>query len=136
MTAIVIPRGEIGYATLVANATATTLTAVGGLSVTVAVGTRPIIVSFCGKLSNSVAASYTTLFLYEDGVAVQDLSKFFATAGINAPVAGFVRRMPAAGAHTYTVQLGSTDQAGGAGTGTGTLVASTAAPANLEVVEV
>lgn len=138
MTAITIPRGELGSAEITSTATTTSATAaaVAGLSVTVTTGTRPIRVDFSGLLSNSVAANYTNVLLFEDGVQILNLGTYFATASVNIPCAGFARRTPSAGSHTYTVEMANTNVGGGTTTGTASILAGATYPATLEVTEI
>lgn len=125
---------SLGYAEITSNFTQTGAgnSDVTGLSVTVTVGTRPIIVKFdAGGLSNSSASGLITL-------AIKEGSTILATAALGpGPAANCsfalsrdVRLSPSAGSHTYKINLGQII------TGNSTIGASATNPASIHVVEV
>lgn len=132
MAAITIPRGELGSAQVTSNVTTTSTSAVDltGATVTVTTGTRPVVVSFYGMVSHSVASKQFQLNLVQDGSSIQQANAFSVTAGGFVPIHIMVRVNPAAGSHTFKVQWQVVDA------GTGTVAGGGTFPAQLEVVEV
>lgn len=93
---------ELGYASITSDftGTATSLTDIPGLSVTVTVAARPIIVKFQADFASSNAGFLGGVYLAEDGTDIGVL----AGAGALAPTHGERRRAPAAGSHTYKLR--------------------------------
>lgn len=116
---------ELGYAQITADATraSTTPADVAGLSTTVTVGARPIMVIFdCNSVLNTAATGGVGVDILEDGVTIARLSEILATASNVTPGHREIRRTPTAGSHVYKIQLSAllsgtaTIKAGPAGT--------------------
>lgn len=122
---------ELGYAAVTANVTRTGAGTddVAGLSVTVTVGFRPIIVRVNALSINNSSASGVGNIQIKEGATV--------LAGVNAtlttdyiPVSREARLAPSAGSHTYKITLGQLV------TGNTVLTASATDPAFIQVIEV
>jgi hypothetical protein len=99
---------ELGSAEITSDATraATSYADVAGLSVTVTVGTRPIVIEFdCPNAYNSNANGGVGVAILEDGVVIATASTLINSANAAVPLARSVRRAPSAGSHTYKIQL-------------------------------
>lgn len=119
-----LAHAELGYAELMSNAPAsavatTALTDIG-LSLTVPVTDRPIIVEFHAYFITSAAGF--NVVIREDGVIVGRGGANAVSTGIASHVTA--RRAPAAGQHTYNVQLARV-----AGSGSTQIIAPGDAPA-------
>lgn len=99
---------ELGYAEATASQTftSTTFTDATGLTTTVTVGARPIIVEgYVSYVTNSVAGNYSAMSIVEDGTAIG--FSYFDHITTNAKGALLHvkrRRAPSAGSHTYKLQ--------------------------------
>lgn len=127
---------ELGYAEITSSATSTNTVSpyddVAGLSVTVTVGTRPILIrAWCSELRHSVAAG-RSLILIKEGTTILAYGQVAASGTASRASNGIaeIRLNPSAGAHTYKVGLGGFDA------GTMTVVAFATAPAHIHVTEV
>lgn len=126
---------ELGYAEITADATtaSTSYGDVSGLTTTVTVGTRPIIVIFdCSYVANTIALGGVAVRILEDGVAIGVVSQLINLPGALLPFHRELRRAPAAGSHTYKAQVKA------AFGGTVTIKADTgenAGPASLHVLQ-
>lgn len=101
------PGVELGYAEITADATrASTAPAdVAGLTVTVTVASRPIIVVFdANAIINTTSSGGVRVDILEDGVAIGRSSQLGAT-GDASPAHREIRRTPSVGTHTYKIQL-------------------------------
>lgn len=108
MSIRVTPQGprELGYAEITAEVTQTGVgnTDVPGLSVTVTVGTRPIVVEIGGTaLHLSSASGIGGLTIKEGSTNLASFSSVLSTTYL--PVARKVRLAPSAGSHTYKVNI-------------------------------
>lgn len=127
---------ELGNSQITSDATraATSFADVAGLSTTVTVASRPIEVMFsCGAAANNAANGGYAITILEDGSQIGGASGFFSSASNGGPIFRRIRRAPAAGTHTYKVQLKTLFS------GTATITAdsgSTAGPASIAVVEI
>lgn len=100
------PPRELGYAQITTTATQTGAGSgdVSGLSVTVTVGSRPIVVEFaCDGLVNTNASGITTAQIKEDTTVLAASTVSLTTIGM--VVCRKVRLTPSAGAHTYKINL-------------------------------
>lgn len=132
---------ELGYAAITSTVTKTTLYSavldgtgdVTGLSTTVTVASRPIMVKFScpGGVNNNTATTSTLVSILEDGVEVcfARLDQH-ATASERDPMHFECRRAPSAGLHTYKIVL-TTLAAGTAG-----INAGASSPTFIQVLEV
>lgn len=126
---------ELGYAQITSNVstTATAVTDIASLTVTVTVGTRPILIRCHFDAGNTTSALGADVILNEDGT---DIGKIATWLGDNwFPIAGHRRRAPSAGSHTY--KLRSRQSAAGTysltcGNGTGT----NNGPGFIQVIEI
>lgn len=127
---------ELGYAQITSNLTSTssTLADATGLTTTVTTGARPVVVEFhLPNWTNSATNFGIALAILEDGVSIWSTTAQEYTANAtNGAMNARVRRNPAAGSHTYKVQLASYLSSG---TQTVTIVAAATAPAFITVVE-
>lgn len=124
---------ELGYAEITSNFATASPSAVDitGLTTTVVVGTRPIIVEFgAAAISNGTAAKGYFAYILEDGVVVDWISAYSITSQLVAPAFMRRRRAPAAGSHTYKMQILSYNS------GTVTLQAAADSPAWIQVTQV
>ena len=122
---------ELGYAEITADVTQTGSgnQDVTGLSVTVEVGTRPIIVSVGAKLlSNSTSSGVATLSIKESTTTLATASVVLSTFSL--PVFRSVRLAPSAGSHTYKINLAQLVS------GNAVIGAGSTDPAFIQVVEV
>jgi hypothetical protein len=127
------PNTELGYAQITSSFTTTSGTAVDvtGLTTTVTVGARPIRIEVGGQyLQNNTAGDGLLLYIVEDGTVVAQQEVGFGSANETYGVALNARRNPAAGSHTYKVQLQMVIG------GTAKLGAAATAPAYIQVVQV
>lgn len=126
---------ELGYAEITSNFTTSTQSAatdVTGLTITVTVGARPIFVEFfTSQFFHSAASAAPSLRLLEDGAIVQVANSSLPTAGGGPPSHMRVRRAPAAGSHTYKVQVFQ----GASPVGTITVQGGATAPAFIRAIE-
>lgn len=122
---------ELGYAQITSDFT----TAAGpvdaaGLSITVTVGARPIMLEFYSQgLSNSAAGGYGSATLVE-GSTVLQRGGFGGAANVTFPGTVRVRLAPSPGSHTYKVQLAAVIA------GTAKLQATADGPAFIRAFEV
>ena len=102
---------ELGYAEVTTTAASTNLTAGGdawpGMSITVTVGVRPIIVEvWCPVMTNNTLADGAQLNLYEGStfLAASFVTKVNAN---NKGSVGYIRKRlsPSAGQHTYQAKI-------------------------------
>lgn len=127
---------ELGYVEITTNftSTSTSLVDVTGLSLTVNVGARPILIIVYAQSFQTPGTFGSQLNLQEDGTDLGSIIGSTTTAFI--PVFGAYRRAPTAGPHTYKVR-GKTTTAGTwqvtAGTGASSSVNN---PAFLQVIEI
>lgn len=125
---------ELGYSEIAANAvlalTANTPADVPGLTTTITVRSRPILVeAWASAVTHSVAASYVQLRILEGSTIKAIGTHFLQTAAQGVPGSVRVRLAPSAGQHTYKIALFS-------GTaGNATLVAAATTPAFISAVE-
>lgn len=131
---------ELGYAQITTSATSTTLNSnvaddtgdVSGLSVTVTVGTRPIVIRawasrfFCDTTTSAAIA------VLMEGDTTLSFARYdqHASASEGVPMVIESRLAPSAGSHTYKVTLTVLSAA------TATIAAAATAPAFIQVVEV
>jgi hypothetical protein len=127
---------ELGYAAITSDATraSTSYADVSGLSVSVTVGTRPILVTFsCPDASNSTSVGGVAVAILEDGSIVGNVGNLNDSATFHTPLFRAIRRAPSAGSHTYKAQLKT------ALVGTATLKADsggTFGPTSIQVIEI
>lgn len=122
---------ELGYAEITADVTQTGSgnQDVAGLSVTVNVGSRPIIVQIGAKsLANSSASGVGVLSIKEGATTLATISAVLST--LTLPIFRSRRLAPSAGSHTYKVNLAQLV------TGNSTLGAASTDPAFIHVIEV
>lgn len=122
---------ELGYAAITANVTQTGAgnVDVPGLSVTVTVGSRPIIVQVgASGLANSSASGVGGLQIKESTTVLASMSVILTA--LTFPVFRSVRLAPSAGSHTYKVNLSQLV------TGNATLSAASTDPAFIQVIEI
>jgi len=128
------PRNvELGYAEITASVTQTGAgnQDVAGLSVTVEVGARPIMVRFeTGAISNTSASGLTVVKIMEGATTLTLVNFGLLTANGNMSLSRSVRLAPAAGAHTYKINLGQFV------TGNSSITAAADNPAYIQVIEV
>lgn len=127
---------ELGYAQRTSDftTTSTSLVDVTGLTTSVVVATRPIVVRFEAVLGSSVSGGIGSISLFEDGTQIATIP-YAQNGGAQARVARAVRRAPSAGSHTYKAQATVTPF------GSGTLTVygdsgSPVGPSSIQVVEV
>lgn len=97
---------ELGYAEITANFTQTGIgnDDVDGLSVTVTVGVRPIVIKLnAANVANTSASGVTYLKIMEGSILLANQLVSLSTVG--QVVARSVRLQPSAGSHTYKVNL-------------------------------
>lgn len=130
------PAGELGYAAVTTaswNTTSGTLVDMSGLSVTVTVGTRPVIVTlYISQWSHSVNNARAEAALV-DSTAGTVVQQNIIAAGGTGNGQGFsviARVQPGAGSRTYKAQYKAVDA------GTVTMNAGSTQPAFIQVVEV
>jgi hypothetical protein len=131
---------ELGYAEITANATTTSTTAVdvAGLSTTVTVADRPIIVEFgCTALGNVTDSSGVNVFIVDTSGPTNVAIGFRGSPTVSAgdalqSTSVMIRRRldPAAGSKTYKLQLAAVTA------GTAVITASAESPAWIQVTEV
>lgn len=127
---------ELGYAAITSDftRTANTLADVTGLTTTVLVGDRPIMVEVhIPRWANSATSFGISVAILEDDVSIwAAFASTYLGAANNPPFNPRIRRAPAAGSHTYKVQAASylSD-----GTKTMTIFAASSAPAFITVTE-
>lgn len=126
---------QLGYAEITSNATFdATEDDIAGLSVTVTVGQRPIVVEFgCRAISNPTANAGCVIFLKESTTYLWTWDDYLIAVAANFRSGGIARSgtlSPAAGSHTYKISAVT-----GAAS-TGTIVAEATAPAYIRVLEV
>lgn len=124
---------ELGYAQITANATATTEADVAGLSTTVTVGARPIMVrAYAPQLQHSGSA-FAAMSIFVGGSRTGTRMN----GGVTSLVTGGlieIRQNPAGGSYTYNVKLWGTNGIGG-NSGTATIVCQASNPAFIQVVQ-
>jgi hypothetical protein len=107
-TALTAAGVELGSATIASayGIASTSMAAVPGLSSTVTVGSRPILVQFVGYLEIVSGSFSGSVALYEDGVqvAISGANAYLSGSFATAPVPLLARRSPSAGSHTYSIQ--------------------------------
>jgi hypothetical protein len=127
---------ELEHAEITSNfsTTSTTLVDVTGLTVTVDVGTRPVIIWFsCGYANTTAAVSGYEISILEDGVGIGNAKAVGNAIAEGYAVTRMIRRAPAAGSHTYKIQARTV------AAGTLSIAADTGAsygPASISVWEV
>ena len=122
---------ELGYAQITSNATQTGagFADVAGLSTTVTVGTRPIVIEFgCDGLVNSSASGIATAQIAEGSTVLTSATVSLTTVG--QVICRRVRLTPSAGSHTYKVVLAQVV------TGNSQIICSSSDPAYISVIEV
>ncbi len=130
-----VPK-ELGYAQITTSFTTTSSSAtdVTSLSVTVTIGSLPVIVSFgCSEMRNSVAGSRALADIYDSTAAAEVYSGIIVvgnSADAGVPVYAQVRLSPSSGSRTYKVQLKCADA-----TGTSAIRAGSTNPAFIRVHE-
>lgn len=125
------PPRELGYAQITTTATQTGAGSgdVSGLSVTVTVGSRPIVVEFgCDGLVNSSALGITQVNIQEGATILSAATVSLTTVGM--VICRRVRLTPSAGSHTYKIALGQVTA------GNSQIVCSATDPAYIWVYEV
>jgi hypothetical protein len=125
---------ELGYSEITSNfsqvATANTFYDVTGLSSTVTIGTRPVLITaFFPVMLHSVTFGDITVAIYEDGTLVSAATATEPTANRAFIGISNSRRAPSAGSHTYAIKVKTTIA------GTITLQAASNFPAYVRVVE-
>lgn len=126
---------ELGYAQIISNiSTSSTAYVDTGLSVTVTVGTRPLIVeAWCLGMWHSSANFLHRLRLYDATAGVEIAygdSRSIATSNSSSPRYVKARVTPPPGTRTYKVQYATVDA------GTASMGATSTSPAFLRVTEV
>lgn len=122
---------ELGYAQITSNATQTGAgnNDVSGLSVSVTVGVRPILVRFeASSAFNSSGSGITIISIKESSTVLSTVSVSSTTLAL--PVRREVRLAPSAGSHTYKINLQQFVS------GNSTLSAGSTDPAFIQVIEV
>lgn len=132
---LAVPRGvELGYAEKTSTTISTTINTyedIAGLSVTVTVGARPIIVEFGAPSWVHTAASALLLAQLLEGATVRGFCQQQSSGAAEGAFPYIRRRLaPSVGAHTYKVAWGSTT------VGTHTMGGHADYPAWLQVTEV
>lgn len=101
------PRGvELGYAEITSTTPnfSTSETDITGLSITVTVRDRPIIVEFfCGAVNNATSDKYVIAYIKEGTTKLQDGICTPGVAGEFAALYAKARLAPSAGSHTYKI---------------------------------
>lgn len=127
---------ELGYAQSISDFStgSTSLVDVPGLTTTVTVASRPIVVEFfCAGANNPTSGGAVTLSIVEDAGSVGLAQTLFAVdTNAKVPVHLKSRRTPAAGSHTYKIQMSVSS-------GTGTLTAASGSfllPMFIQVLQV
>lgn len=125
---------ELGYAQITANATSVTTDPTGtdvvGLSVAVTIGIRPVVVKFgCGGIFNT-STGQSLVSIYEGATRLAYGFNGSGVANVSCPAHVQARLAPAAGAHTYKIQLSR-----GSAVGTATISATADDPAFIQVIE-
>ena len=122
---------ELGYAQITSAFTQTGAGAsdVTGLSVTVTVGSRPIVVILAAESMSLSSASGLGGAIIQEGATVLAATSVGLTT-IGFPVNRRVRLTPSEGSHTYKIVLNQLV------TGNTTLAASATGPASIQVIEV
>lgn len=123
---------ELGYAQITVNATTTTTGVdIAGFTMTITVGTRPIMLRFgASGLSNSNGAGASIVNLQEGATVVGQGSIGALPANVAVPIQREFRLTPTPGDHTYKVNLSSF------GAGTVTLAATPTSPAWLQAIQI
>jgi hypothetical protein len=127
------PGVELGYAENTGDFTTASASPIDvtGLSTTVVVGIRPVIVEFgCSAVSNNTLNAYVFMYLMEGATQIG-----FGGAGgtaANAQWPGYLRRRlaPTPGSHTYKVQVAAF------GGGTAKIAATATSPSWIQVTEI
>lgn len=129
-----VAGAELGYAEITSGTTSTTTNSfedLTGLSVTVTVGARPIVIwAFFAAVSHSAAGGNITAKIFEGATGLQASSFTSTSANYQGPIAAQVRLAPSAGSHTYKLAWASNVA------GTHTLTASSSQKTSIQVVEV
>jgi len=101
------PRGELASAHLASNfsTTSTSFVDLTGLSLAVTVASRPLNVCVELQIQSGVDGGQFELALVEDNTRVSGIVDAVAATGNWTPACFTSRRNPAAGAHTYKVQI-------------------------------
>ncbi len=128
---------ELGYQTNGTTFTTTSTAATGvdvtGMSVSVTVGTRPILVKMHADTWNSGAGFGASLYLREDGTNIGGMA---GCIGDNfTPLQAERRLSPAAGAHTYSIRA-KNNSAGTLTINAGAGTAQANSPMAIQVIEV
>lgn len=125
---------ELGYAEITSNATSTdnfgAETDVSGLTVTVTVGSRPIIVCFWGIVFNTTAGDRAIVYIKEGTTNLVSSSPISSAASQENTLYLKRRLAPSAGSHTYKVMLSRLSA------GTATIGSPAGARAHIQVIEV
>jgi len=123
------PR-ELGYAEITSSVVQTGVgsTDVAGLSVTVTVGSRPILIIVSGSSIYCSAAGSVGGFTVKEGST--QLGAYSAVGTTIFPVVRILRLAPSAGSHTYKVNINQLV------TGNTTLGGSATDPCSIQVLEV
>ncbi len=130
---------ELGYASSTTTFTTTSTAAAGvdvtGLSVTVVVATRPIVVKMRASSYHSSAASGGILFLNEDGTNIGTIAVILSADDDRPSLYNERRLAPAAGSHTYKI-CATNASAGTLGITAGDGVGNNNSPMAIQVIEV
>jgi hypothetical protein len=124
-------NAELGYAEITSTYTQTGAgnSDVTGLSTTVTVGARPIVIRvFCGQCSNSNASGLMSLAIKESTTVLA--FAMYGTGTVTVPLTAMVRLAPSAGSHTYKANLIQTV------TGNSVMSPSATNPAFIQVLQV
>lgn len=122
---------ELGYAKITSTFTQTGVGSgdVTGLSISVTVGTRPIIVEFgCDGLVNSSASGIAQVNIQEGATILSGATVSLTTVG--QVICRRVRLTPSAGSHTYKIALGQVTA------GNSQIVCSATDPAYIQAIEI
>jgi hypothetical protein len=122
---------ELGHARITSSpaAATTTVTDITGLSVTVTVGMRPIVVeAYLPTVQQLTGTGSVAAALYE-GATLLQLDQHTLTVNQNSAFNPKVRLAPSAGSHTYKVRISTSAN-------TASIFADALFPAYIQVVEV
>lgn len=130
-----VPSGgrELGYAEITTSFTQTGVGSsdVTGLTTTVTVGTRPIVVEFFSQNTyNSAGTGLTAVYIKEDTTFLQSASAYGVTVAAQYQLSAKVRLAPSSGSHTYKIAVQQFI------TGNSVIAAAATGPAFIQVLEV
>lgn len=125
---------ELGYAEITSSVTQTGVGSadVAGLSTTVTVASRPIVVRFdTGSVVNSATNGYTYIRIQESTtVLAEAVAQANGVANVSRALSRTVRLTPSAGSHTYKILMGQLVA------GNSVLTAAANSPVSIQVIEV